>query len=255
MGGSRLMIEEGLLDRFGARDVAFAIHVSPTETPGEISTRPGPLMASPGLFHIVVKGRGGHPAEPSLALDPIPIACEIVLALQRLASRMIDISGPTVITVKKFQAGTGAAAIPETATLLGTVRTFSDSGRAEVTQGIRSTAHEITTARGGEVEITTQDGYPPVINDSGAVDLVRQVVNGIFGPASFRILSAPVLPSDDFSYILQRVPGAMVFLGARPATKDPIADLHSPRMILDEKVLAAGVALHAGLALTAVAAP
>jgi hippurate hydrolase len=246
--GARLMIQEGLLDRFGAPDVAFAIHVSPTDPSGEISTRPGPLMASPGLFTIVITGRGGHPAEPSLALDPIPIACEVVLALQTHVARRIDVFTPAVITVTGFEAG-GGAAIPETATLRGTTRTLSESHRAEVGHAIRRLAEGIASAHQARADVTLQDGYPPVINDPGVVQVVGDVVDAVLGPGRFRLLPTPVMPSEDFAYILQRVRGAMVFLGARPPGADTVADVHSPRMVLDEDAMAAGVALHAGVAL------
>ena len=125
--GARLMIEEGLLDRYGTPDAAFAIHISPRHPSGEVFTRPGTLMAGAGVFRIIIKGRAGHPAEPHHALDPIPIASEVVLALQTYVTRRVKAFEPAVVTVTAIQAGSHeVGAIPETATLTGTIRAVSE---------------------------------------------------------------------------------------------------------------------------------
>src|SRR5574341_1914053 len=128
--GARIMIDEGLLDRYGKPDAAFAIHISPTEPCGEVTIRSGPTMAGAGTFKIVVNGRGGHPAMPHQAIDPIPIVAEIVLALQAYVTRHVRASEPTVVTVTTLQAGSiDVTAIPATATLTGTIRAVSEETR------------------------------------------------------------------------------------------------------------------------------
>jgi amidohydrolase len=248
--GARLMIEEGLLDRYGTPDAAFAIHITPRPPSGDVFTRPGTLMAGAGVFRITIKGRAGHPAEPHHALDPIPIASEVVLALQTYVTRRVKAFEPAVVTVTAIQAGSHeVGAIPEAATLTGTIRAVSDETRVSLFSAVRDLAVNIAAAHGAEAEVRVDPGYPPVVNDPNVVEAVGEVSRALLGEDHFRLLPTPIMPSEDFSYILQRVPGAMAFLGARPDGQDPIADVHSPQMILNEDAMAVGVALHAAVAL------
>ena len=248
--GARLMIEEGLLDRYGKPDAAFAIHVSPNDPSGEVSTRPGALMAGAGLFRIVVNGRGGLPAQPHHALDPIPIAAEIVLALQSYVTRRVKAFEPAVVTVTAIQAGSPeVGAIPATATLTGTIRAVSEETLGRLFNAVPDLAGHIAAAHGGTADVQVEAGYPPVINHPDVVEAVAGVSRKLLGEGQFRMLPAPIMPSEDFSYVLQRVPGAMVFLGARPEGKGPVAAFHSPQMVLNEDALAVGAALHAAVAL------
>jgi amidohydrolase len=248
--GARLMIEEGLLDRYGTPDAAFAIHVSPRDPSGEVFTRPGTLMAGAGVFRIIIKGRAGHPAEPHHALDPIPIASEVVLALQTCVTRRVKAFEPAVVTVTAIQAGSHeVGAIPETATLTGTIRAVLEETRVRLFSAVRELAVNIASAHGAEADVRVDPGYPPVVNDPAIVEAVGEVSLRLLGKDHFRLLPTPIMPSEDFSYILQRVPGAMAFLGARPDGQDTVADVHSPQMILNEDAMAVGVALHAAVAL------
>jgi amidohydrolase len=248
--GARLMIDEGLLDRYGTADAAFAIHITPRQPSGAVFSRPGPAMAGAGTFKIVIRGRAGHPAEPHHALDPIPIASEVVLALQTYVTRRVKAFEPAVVTVTAMQAGSPElGAIPETATLTGTIRAVSEDTRLHLFGAVRDLAVNIATAHGAEAEVIVEPGYPPVVNNPDVVEAVGEVSQGLLGKDHFRLLPTPIMPSEDFSYILQRVPGAMAFLGARPEGQDTVADVHSPQMILNEDAMAVGVALHAGVAL------
>ena len=248
--GARLMIEEGLLDRYGTPDAAFAIHITPRQPSGAVFTRTGTLMAGAGVFRIVIKGRAGHPAEPHHALDPIPIASEVIIALQTYVTRRVKAFEPAVVTVTSIQAGSHeVGAIPEAATLTGTIRAVSEETRVSLFSAVRDLAVNIAAAHGAEAEVRVDAGYPPVVNDPGVVEAVGDVSRGLLGKDHFRLLPTPIMPSEDFSYVLQRVPGAMAFLGARPDGQDPVADVHSPQMILNEDAMAVGVALHAAMAL------
>jgi amidohydrolase len=248
--GARLMIEEGLLDRYGTPDAAFAIHITPRQPTGAVFSRPGPTLAGAGTFKIVIKGRAGHPAEPHNALDPIPVASEVVLALQTYVTRRVKAFEPTVVTVTAFQAGSHElGAIPETATLTGTIRAISEETRIQLFGAVRELAMNIASAHGAEAEVIVEPGYPPLVNDPLIVEVIGEVSRGLLGKDHFRLLPTPIMPSEDFSYILQRVPGAMAFLGARPENQNTIADVHSLHMILNENAMAVGVALHAGVAL------
>lgn len=248
--GARLMIEEGLLDRYGRPDAAFAIHITPRHPSGEVFTRPGTLMAGAGVFRIIIKGRAGHPAEPHHALDPIPIASEIVLALQTYVTRRVKAFEPAVVTVTAIQAGSPeVGTIPETAILTGIIRAVSEETLDRLFKAVPELAMNIASAHGAVAEARVDPGYPPAVNDSAVVEAVGEVSRGLLGKDHFRLLPTPIMPSEDFSYILQRLPGAMAFLGARPDGQHPIADVHSPGMILNEDAMAVGVALHAAMAL------
>ena len=248
--GARLMIEEGLLDRYGRPEAAFAIHITPRHPSGEVFTRPGTLMAGAGVFRIIIKGCAGHPAEPHHALDPIPIASEIVLALQTYVTRRVKAFEPAVVTVTAIQAGSPeVGAIPETAVLTGTIRAVSEETLDRLFKAVPELAMNIASAHGAEAEVTVDPGYPPAVNDPAVVEAVSEVSRGLLGKDHFRLLPTPIMPSEDFSYILQHVPGAMAFLGARPEGQGTVADVHSPQMILNEDAMAVGVALHAAMAL------
>jgi hippurate hydrolase len=248
--GARLMIEEGLLDRYGTLDAAFAIHITPREASGAVFSRPGPTLAGAGTFKIVIKGRAGHPAEPHNALDPIPVASEVVLALQTYVTRRVKAFEPAVVTVTAMQAGSPElGAIPETATLAGTIRAVSEETRIQLFGAIRELAMNIASAHGAEAEVIIEPGYPPLVNNPLIVEVIGEVSRSFLGKDHFRLLPTPIMPSEDFSYILQRIPGAMAFLGARPDHQDPVADVHSPRMVLNEDAMAVGTALHAAMAL------
>ena len=248
--GARLMIEEGLLDRYGVPDAAFAIHITPRHSSGEVFSRPGPVMAGAGTFKIVIKGRAGHPAEPHHAVDPIPIASEVVLALQTYVTRRVKAFEPAVVTVTAIQAGSHElGAIPEAATLTGTIRAIAEETRINLFSAVRDLAANIASAHGAHAEVRVEPGYPPVVNDPAIVEAVAEVSRGLLGKDHFRLLPTPIMPSEDFSYILQRVPGVMAFLGARPDNQGTVADVHSPHMIFNEDAMVVGITLHTAVAL------
>ncbi|MGE5216971.1 MAG: M20 metallopeptidase family protein [Chloroflexota bacterium] len=248
--GARLMIEEGLLERHGKPAAAFALHVAPTQPCGEISTRTGSVMAGAGNFSIVVHGRGGHPALPHQAIDPIPIAAEIVMALQTYVTRRTKVFEPAVLTVSSLRAGSAeVSAIPSTATLNGTIRAVAEETRLQLFDAVRDLAANIAAAHGASVAVEIEPGYPPVRNDGEVVGVVGEVTKRLLGPERFHLLPAPIMPSEDFAYILERVPGAMVFLGSRPVGPEPVAHVHSPQLLLNEDALAVGVALHCAWAM------
>jgi len=246
--GARVLIEEGLLEEAPRVEAAFAIHVNPTLRSGALATRPGALLAAGDVFSIDLRGRGGHAAQPHDALDPIPVACEIVSALQTLVTRRMHAFDPVVVSVTRLQAGTNANIIPDTANLLGTIRSVSDRARQRVHEKLQQLVRGISEAHGIEAKIHLIRGYPVTVNDGSFTAFAQQVAGDLLGEDRLIELAAPEMGAEDFSYILQRVPGSMVFLGARPGD-GPAQPLHSNRMVLDEDALATGVALHAAVAL------
>jgi hippurate hydrolase len=248
--GARVMIEEGLLDGPAPPAGAFALHASPVYEAGVIATRPGPLLASGDTLKVVVRGRGGHASAPHRCLDPIPVACEMVQAFQTLVTRQLDVFDPAVITIAKIEAGTTRNVIPETASLLGTIRTVSAETRALVLDRVRRVAEGIALAHGAEVEVEVVAGYPVTVNDAGFAGLVSRVAADLLGPERSVTPRNPSMGSEDFSYVLERVPGAMANLGTRPDGPGPVAPNHSNRMILNEAAMATGIAMYAAVALS-----
>src|SRR5438128_3496795 len=164
--GARVMIEEGLLDGADAPSGAFAMHVTHRRPAGVISAKPGPTAAAADTVRMIVRGQGGHASAPHDCLDPIPIACEIVQALQTMVTRRVHVFDPAVVTIAKIEAGTTRNVIPETATLLGTVRTISEATRESVLDGVRRVAEGIAAAHGAEVDVELIRGYPVTVNDA-----------------------------------------------------------------------------------------
>jgi amidohydrolase len=246
--GARVLIEEGLLEGEPAVEAAFAIHVDSSLPAGRVATRPGPLLAAGDVFAIDLIGKGGHAAQPHLALDPIPAVCEVVQALQGVVTRQMYAFDPVILSVTRIQAGTTANVIPERAHLLGTIRTVSERARTSVRERLERTVRGIAAAHGLEAKVHVLPGYPVTVNHAGFTAFARDVAAEVLGPEAPLDLPAPIMGAEDFSYVLERVPGAMVFLGARAAAGEA-HPLHSNRMVLDESALADGVALHAGVAL------
>jgi amidohydrolase len=246
--GARVMIEEGLLDGAAPPTGAFALHVAHRHAAGVISTRRGPAMASGDTIQVVVRGQGGHASAPHDCLDPIPIACEIVQAFQTLVTRRVNAFDPAVLTIAKIEAGSTRNVIPETATLLGTVRTVSETTRERVLAGVRRVAEGIAVAHGATAEVAITPGYPVTVNDADFAGFVLDTARDLLGADHVREMGHPIMGSEDFSYVLQRVPGAMVNIGTRPDS-GPAYPNHSNRMLVNESALAAGIAMHVAVAL------
>ncbi len=247
--GAKYMMEDGLLDN-PAPDAAFAIHIAPNAPAGMLSSKAGPLLASADVVKIEVRGRGGHASMPHQALDPIPIACEIVTALQTLVTRQIDVFDPVVVTIGQIQAGSTDNVIPEIARLNGTIRSVSEASRAKIHAGVTRIAENIALAHGAEASVKITTGFPVTVCDSRAVTLAERAITNLFGAAGWQTMQKPIMGAEDFSYVLQRVPGAMMMLGVCPDGQDwhTACPCHSNRMTLNESVLARGVAAHCAIA-------
>lgn len=246
--GARFMLDDGLIDPLP--DAAFALHIMPNAPHGVFCGRAGPLLASADKIKVTVKGRGGHGSMPHDALDPVPIACEIVLAFQTFVTRQVNVFDPAVVTVGKIAAGTTDNVIPETAFLLGTIRTLSAKRRAAMQAGLTKLARGIAEAHGASAEIEYIQGFPVTVCDGRAVAFGERVTGDLFGADKWKTLDAPIMGAEDFAYVLEKVPGAMFFLGAAHEGADyaSCCPIHSNRMVLDDAVMARGAALHAALA-------
>jgi hippurate hydrolase len=246
--GARFMLEDGLIDPLP--DAAFALHVMPNAPHGVFGGRAGPLLAATDRLHITVMGRGGHASMPHDALDPVPIACEIVLAIQSLVTRQVSVFDPAVVTIGKIAAGTTDNIIPETAHLLGTIRTLSPRTRADIAANLERLATGIASAHGATAQVHIEQGFPVTLCDARAVDFGARTITDLYGEAGWRPMASPVMGGEDFAYVLEKVPGAMFFLGASADGSDwrQCCGLHSNHMVIDEAVMARGAAVHAALA-------
>ena len=257
-GGAEYMLNEGLLDVPKLSDgssspiaAAYAIHITSSMPSGYIGTRGGPIMASSDRLEIVVTGKGGHASEPFRTLDPVPVACEIVQALQMFVTRRIDIFDPTVITITKLISGTAYNVIPEVARVEGTIRALSDRTRRNVHDGIRRVAEGIASAHDMSAEVIVELGYPVTVNDAPSADFALDIASSIVGEGKTARMPTPIMGAEDFSYVLEKLPGAMVFLGGTPAGMDPskAPPNHSNRVTFDEDAMATGIALYSAMAL------
>ena len=249
--GARFMIEDGLLDDVlpGRRpDAAFALHIWPTIERGTVVGRSGPLLASADTLSATIHGKGGHAAMPHEGLDPIPVACEIVTALQTMIARTVPVSDPAVLSITKITAGTAHNIVPSTAELLGTLRTLSEATRQRLHERFGRVVEHVAAAHGLTGEAHVEPGYPPTVNDARATDLARRCAEGLGSP--WMDLPAPIMGAEDFAYVLREIPGAMAFIGVAPEGSDPASNppLHNTRMTIDESVMAKGVALHCAFA-------
>jgi len=245
--GARFMLDDGLLDPLP--DAAFALHIMPNAPHGVIGSRAGTLLASADTLEIAVVGRGGHASMPHDTRDPVPVACEIVMALQTMVTRRFDAAEAVIVTVTQLDAGTAFNVIPDHALLKGTIRTLSPEKRHGVWADIRRVAENIAAAHDCTAEVTVTEGFPPTVNDPRAVDLAEAVATGL-PDGAFNRMPAPIMGAEDFSYVLEKVPGMMAFLGVAEAGADfrHCCAIHSTRMMVDETVLPRGTAFLAGCA-------
>ena len=258
--GARFMLDDGLLESAGAGasvDGAYGLHISSSYPSGSINLRPGPLLAAADTLRITVRGRGGHASSPHLAVDPITVAAEIILALQVMVTRRVDVFDPAVITIANVVAGTTTNIIPETAFMAGTLRTVSETTRSAVHGHIRRVVDGICAAYGAEATLEIEPGYPVTVNDAAAAAFVQALATELIGADAVHTLAAPIMGAEDFSYVLQQVAGAFAFVGARPPDQDPATapTNHSNLVVFDEPAMAVGAAVYAAIALRRLAAP
>lgn len=249
-GGAEPMIAEGLLDAAGVRpEAAYAIHVGP-DTPGRFTTRPGTIMAGANTFTVTVEGLGGHGSQPWDSLDPVPVAAEIILALQTYQTRHVDVFDPTVLTVTMLEAGRAENIIPPRATLTATFRNLSPQSLERTKRDLPRLVAGIADAHGciGTLDFTEQ--YPVTVNDAERTAAAVDLLSDIFGADRVAIEPNPKMGSEDFSYVLAEVPGTFLFLGATPeGAAHPEATNHSPLVEFDDAVLADQATALAALAL------
>jgi amidohydrolase len=244
--GAMRMIEAGLLDNPSV-DAAFALHVSSSFWAKEVAVKAGPTHASSDRFTIRVKARGGHAARPHLTVDPVVVAAHIVTALQTLVSREVSPTNEAVVTIGQLEAGTTFNIISDEAFMRGTVRTYSPEVQAHIEKRLPEIAKGIAQAMRAEAEVDYFRMYPVVINHEWGAELVRRAGNQVLGEGQV-LEDEAQMGGEDFSFLMQRVPGAMFKLGIRRPGSTPFS-LHTSDFDLDESALPYGTAMMAGSAL------
>ncbi|SDL80768.1 M20 metallopeptidase family protein [Tessaracoccus oleiagri] len=251
--GASYMLDEGVLDAAGARpDAAYAIHVwAGMEPHGTFTTKPGTTMASHDVVRVRYVGKGGHGSVPHTAVDPVPPIAELVTASHAMVTRQFDAFEPVVVTIGRLSAGTAANVIPEYAELDASIRTFSPESREKVIARLERLARGIADAHGVECELTNPQSYPPTVNDHAEADFVGAMVSELFGDERHVRWENSLTSSEDFSRVLQEVPGCFFGLSACPPDADPatVPFNHSAYAVFDDAVLEDGVRVFTELTL------
>ncbi|MFF1651476.1 M20 family metallopeptidase [Streptomyces sp. NPDC058240] len=250
--GAGAMIGEGVLGAAGKPlDAAFALHVSANRLPGGwVASRPGTVMTASDVLRVTVRGEGGHGSAPHHAKDPVPAVCEMVTALQNWVTRTFDIFDPVVVTVGRLHAGTQQNVIPDTAEFEATVRSYSEANHERLAEGLPRLVRGIAAAHGLDVEVEYEMLYPVTVNEPAATAFALDTARELFGAGEVWEAPQPASGSEDFSLVLNKVPGAMLLVGAAPegADVEKAPQNHSPRAVFDDRVLHRQAALLSELA-------
>jgi amidohydrolase len=241
-GGAELMVKEGALENPHV-DAVFGLHVTSRYAVGEVNYRPGGMMASVDSFKIKVHGKQTHGAYPWLGVDPIVVASQIVLGLQTIPSRQLDVSlAPSIVTVGAIHGGVRNNIIPDEVEMLGTIRSLDQKMRDDIHARITRTAEDIAKAGGATADVTIKTGYPITYNDPALTEKMAPTLRRVAGDKNVTVVNS-TLGAEDFSFYQQKVPGLFFWLGTRPKDKTPeeAASNHSPLFYVDESGLELGV--------------
>ncbi len=241
-GGAKLMIEEGLFDRFPC-DYVFALHNMPGIPAGKFASREGTIMASIDVAGIEVLGKGGHGAQPEKTIDPIVIGSQIVTAFQTVVSRNIGQFEPGILTVGSFHSGSASNIIPDTANLEISLRATDPDTRVLMIKRLEELASSIAMGFGGSVKFDWQTGYPVAVNDSKVLEIAMAAAINVFGPDSIEMVKNPWMGSEDFSFMLEKIPGAFLFIGNGDSSP-----VHTSEYDFNDKVIPFGVKFYQSIA-------
>jgi len=250
VGGAELMVQEGVLEDPRPKAI-FGLHVMSDAAVGTIHTRSGGMMAASDRLEIRVRGRQTHAARPWSGVDPVVAASQIVLALQTIMSRQVNITrAPAIVTVATIHGGVRHNIIPDEVVMTGTIRTLEDDMRADVHERVKRTAETVAGSAGATAEVIIDHGYPVTSNDAALTQRMEPTLRRLAGEGNLDMKMAPILGSEDFSYYQKAVPGLFIILGVRTrgVSPDQFPSNHSPLFMIDEAVLPLGVRALAHLA-------
>ncbi len=235
-GGANRMIQDGVLESPKV-DAAIGAHVWPIVDAGKIGVKRNSMMAAPDMFHLTIKGQGGHGAEPHNCIDPISIGCQVYSALQTIVSRKINPVDSAVLSITQFNAGSAHNVIPNEVKMSGTVRTLLPETRDNMPKMMEKLISGIVEANGGSYDLEYTPYYPPVINDPEITDLVKHAASEVLGRENVVELPVPTMGGEDFSYFQQKVPGTFFVVGTRNEAAGLTNALHNPYFDIDESIL------------------
>ncbi len=243
-GGAKLLLDSKILDEYKP-EAFFGQHINPEIQSGKIVTKSGPLMASTDEIHLTINGKSTHAAQPHLGADPILASVNIIQSFQNLLTKFKNPLEPAVISITAINSGNTTNIIPDSAKMMGTLRTYNQELRELLKEKINSNIIDIAKQYDCSVENNILEGYPPLINNSGTTALVQNVAVQILGENSFEI-AEPKMWAEDFAYYTQIAPSTFWFLGVKNEDK-PIFPLHNPNLNPDENALIQGTALMAAI--------
>ncbi|MEZ4985072.1 MAG: amidohydrolase [Saprospiraceae bacterium] len=249
-GGAELMVKEGVLNNPKV-DAAFGIHINSGTPVGEVRFKPGGALAAVNRFVITVKGKQTHGSTPWTGVDPVTVSAQIILGLQTIVSRQMDLTNEAcVISIGKIQGGVRSNIIPEEVELTGTIRTLDVQMQKDIHERIRRTATNIAEAAGATVDVMIEKGYPVTFNNPELTAMMGPTMKAVAGEDNV-VLTRARTGAEDFSFFALEVPGLFVFLGGMPKDMDPAkaAPHHTPDFYIDESGLQLGVELYANFAL------
>jgi amidohydrolase len=238
-GGGQEMVKDGLMERFGVQEV-YGMHNMPGIPLGHFAIRPGPMMAAADRFDIIIEGKGGHAARPHECVDTLLVACQVVNALQSVASRNVNPLESAVVSVCSFKAGDAYNVIPQIAKLMGTVRTLTDPVRDLCEARIKAVVAATCAAYGATAVIDYRRGYPVTMNHPEQTDFMAKVAADVGGERAVDATVAPLMGAEDFSYMLEERPGAYIFMG-----NGDTAGVHHPKYDFNDEAIPYGVSLWA----------
>jgi len=242
LGGGEKMVQEGLFEKFPCEAV-FGMHNRPKLEVGRFAIRPGPMMAAAGLFDIHVKGQGAHGARPESGVDPVVVASQIVTALQSIVARNVSPHDAAVISVTQIHSGDAYNVIPERAVLRGTIRAFRPEVMATLKANIARVAGGVAAALGATATADVREIYPPLVNDAGETRFLADVAAGLVGEENVERNGPLVMASEDFSFMLNVVPGAFILIGQ--GGEEGSCEVHNPGYDFNDQILPLGATLFA----------
>lgn len=249
LGGARVMVEEGVLERFGV-ERAYGLHYFGSMPLGVLATKPGPLMASADAFDVAITGHGGHGSMPNLTIDPIAAAAQSIVALNQIVARQTAAIDPAVVSVCAVNSGTTYNVIPSTALLKGTVRAFDENVRADLKARVAHVCHHACATAGASADVSWQnDGFPVTVNNAEQTAYITALGARILGEER-TVQSPAMMGAEDFSFFAQRVPACFFFVGSNGGPETAFVNHHG-KFDLDERALQTGIALMNAIAFDA----
>ena len=245
LGGAKRMIDDGLFRQFDCEQI-YGLHNWPELPAGQIAVHPGPVMAAANQFEILVTGHGAHAAMPHRGIDPVLVSAHIITAAQSLVSRGTNPADSAVVSITVLEAGTAANVIPDSARMLGTMRTFSEENHRRIQEQFARLVSSIAEGLGAKAELRFRPGYPATVNSEPEARIAAAAAAKVVGDENVVWAPAPTMAAEDFGYMLKERPGAYIWLG-HGGHRGPSCRLHNPHYDFNDAILTTGASYWASL--------